>query len=932
MAVKSVIYKLLGDSAGLKAAAAEGNKALGGLADTATSKLGAVGGILSKLGPAGLVASVGIGAITGAATAAAAATFEAVTAAAAYADRLKVLEASTGIGSKSLQALDVAAKLGNTSLETLSNTVGKMQKGLNDSNPAFQKLGLSAKALKDQAPDEALRNVAQAIESIENPAERASARIAVFGKSGNELADTLTAVANGAGDLGGALSGEALSAAAGLADKFDLLDVAMERAKVQFGAAVAQSPEVGQALDDITQAIADLAEGIANATPKIVAFFDLLANGARAGAATAKAGGSFLDTLLSGGGFAAAGASAGASFSSDLSEDAMRDQIRKWVAEVGIGTPGKGPLARPSVSFSGKGDDAATKAAEALAQKRIELVEKAIAQERQRVNAWHGEQLQGALELAARLKKSQDDVTDQHSKEFDEREKAYEAMLKAISGHAEQVDEEQSQRIAQEKADRLDALAMVSDALFNMGSVAGGALGTMFKLGSSVTSMFVNLGNQAKTGSQKVAAAANAINVAAGIMHGPGGGKGALSGAAQGAAAGAAFGGIGAAVGAVAGGILGLFGGPSDAEKAAARQDSIDKTIDQLEQLKQKVDAIQMEKLQAGVGGVAALFAHLGEVTDLTQDRFNNVGLFGAVMFQQLREEGMSTVEAFKAMTPALEQAAKVAEEQGLTLEGTFGALAEFADRVGQNQGLVDAVEGMGSVIDALAATGNLNQDSANSAMAELTALMGEMETAGFSAEQRVALAAQALFDLQQAAKDGRISVDAETQALIDLAEASGAFEGLDDPMAEIVEALEMMNLAVAELVKAIGGDLPAAVRAYIDEINKVPGLPGVPSGPGVTHGPNIHGGEASGVSLAGGGVTVGTQPATVHGVEGHIPLEGGGAALIAAALAQHMGAQTIHVVVQLGERNVDEFFIEGMRGNRNGLASETARHLPGGG
>lgn len=930
MAVKSVIYKLLGDSAGLKAAAAEGNKALGGLADTATSKLGAVGGILSKLGPAGLVASVGIGAITGAATAAAAATFEAVTAAAAYADRLKVLEASTGIGSKSLQALDVAAKLGNTSLETLSNTVGKMQKGLNDSNPAFQKLGLSAKALKDQAPDEALRNVAQAIESIESPAERSAARIAVFGKSGNELADTLSALASGAGELGGALSDEALKASAELADKMDLLDTAMERVKVQFGAAIAQSPALGAALDNVTDFAVALAETIEDSTPRIVAAidkwigrFEKLGTELLELQSVGLGIGGPLGALLFGG----AKPGPAGSFSSDLAlnlEDAAeRRRNAQRQAEFE-----KKHLVIGSGGFAGKGDEAG----EALAQKRKELVEKAIAQERQRVNAWHGEQLQGALELAARLKKSQDDVTDQHSKEFDEREKAYEAMLKAISGHAEQVDEEQSQRIAQEKADRLDALAMVSDALFNMGSVAGGALGTMFKLGSSVTSMFVNLGNQAKTGSQKVAAAANAINVAAGIMQGPGGGKGALSGAAQGAAAGAAFGGIGAAVGAVAGGILGLFGGPSDAEKAAARQGSIDKTIDQLEQLKQKVDAIQMEKLQAGVGGVAALFAHLGEVTDLTQDRFNNVGLFGAVMFQQLREEGMSTVEAFKAMTPALEQAAKVAEEQGLTLEGTFGALAEFADRVGQNQGLVDAVEGMGSVIDALAATGNLNQDSANSAMAELTALMGEMETAGFSAEQRVALAAQALFDLQQAAKDGRISVDAETQALIDLAEASGAFEGLDDPMAEIVEALEMMNLAVAELVKAIGGDLPAAVRAYIDEINKVPGLPGVPSGPGVTHGPNIHGGEASGVSLAGGGVTVGTQPATVHGVEGHIPLEGGGAALIAAALAQHMGAQTIHVVVQLGERNVDEFFIEGMRGNRNGLASETARHLPGGG
>jgi hypothetical protein len=209
---------------------------------------------------------------------------------------------------------------------------------------------------------------------------------------------------------------------------------------------------------------------------------------------------------------------------------------------------------------------------------------------------------------------------------------------------------------------------------------------------------------------------------------------------------------------------------------------------------------------------------------------------------------------------------------------------------------------------------------------------------AGFTASEAITLQAETLFNLREAAEDGRVALDAETQAMIDMAEAQGAFEGLEDPMEEMLELQKMQLEVAAALAKVFGADLPESVRKYIDSLNDIPTVAGPPSGgSGVTHGPNLHGGESSGIEfggegMAGGGVSYGPSsgyPRTLHGTEGVVPLEGGGAAMIAQAIAQHMpGIGPLTVQLVCDRRVMAEMHIDMLRSNEGGIAAESARYI----
>lgn len=122
-------------------------------------------------------------------------TFQSFTSGAANAiDSTSKLADSLGVSYGELRALQIAADLAGTSSETLATaftraqvTISKAAGGSNEAKAALASLGLSVDDLAKKGSTEQFSAIAQAINGIENPAQRAAAAVAVFGKAGAQL-------------------------------------------------------------------------------------------------------------------------------------------------------------------------------------------------------------------------------------------------------------------------------------------------------------------------------------------------------------------------------------------------------------------------------------------------------------------------------------------------------------------------------------------------------------------------------------------------------------------------------------------------------------------------------------------------------------------------------------------------------------------------
>jgi hypothetical protein len=103
-----------------------------------------------------------------------------------------------GIGIVELQEMRYAAERAGVTTETFDSALEKMVKNLGEASmgtgtatDALDALGLSADALANMAPDEALGAIAEAMADVENQAQRASLANDIFGRSGVGLLNML---------------------------------------------------------------------------------------------------------------------------------------------------------------------------------------------------------------------------------------------------------------------------------------------------------------------------------------------------------------------------------------------------------------------------------------------------------------------------------------------------------------------------------------------------------------------------------------------------------------------------------------------------------------------------------------------------------------------------------------------------------------------
>lgn len=112
-------------------------------------------------------------------------------------DQTRQLAQSLGVSYGELRQLQVAADLSGASSEQLAKaftraqvTISNAARGSKDAEAALARLGLSVDGLATQTSTQQFAAIASAINGIQNPAERAAAAVAIFGRSGAELLPT----------------------------------------------------------------------------------------------------------------------------------------------------------------------------------------------------------------------------------------------------------------------------------------------------------------------------------------------------------------------------------------------------------------------------------------------------------------------------------------------------------------------------------------------------------------------------------------------------------------------------------------------------------------------------------------------------------------------------------------------------------------------
>lgn len=218
-------------------------------------------------------------------------------------DELNKMSQRTGASVESLSQLKYAVEQSGASLQDLETGLRGMSKTLDAAGQGGKqaietlgRLGLTLDDLKGLTPDQQLEKFADALSTIEDPAERAALAMKVFGKSGTQLlplfadgAKGIKALRDRAAELGLTIGQDQANAATLLGDAWDDVTKSLSAATVQIGAALA--PALTKLAEIITSLIGPVTEWIRNNQQTVIVIASITAGIAAAGIAITAFGG-----------------------------------------------------------------------------------------------------------------------------------------------------------------------------------------------------------------------------------------------------------------------------------------------------------------------------------------------------------------------------------------------------------------------------------------------------------------------------------------------------------------------------------------------------------------------------------------------------------------------------------------------------------------
>lgn len=233
-------------SGGLKLLSSAANDAKFQL-QAATDRLGMLGSVLGKLGPAGLLAGASIAALGVGITAL-------VMPVARVGDEFFKLSQKTGVSVEALTALDYAAKLSDVSTEGMTKALQKLSVAMFDTqingvdgSAALRALGVSATDVNGQIrpTEQVLLDLADKFSAMPDGADKAALAVRLFGKEGlsiipflNQGRAGITALMEEAQRLGLVMSEDVARASEVFNDNLTRLSAIFEGVQRQIGAAV----------------------------------------------------------------------------------------------------------------------------------------------------------------------------------------------------------------------------------------------------------------------------------------------------------------------------------------------------------------------------------------------------------------------------------------------------------------------------------------------------------------------------------------------------------------------------------------------------------------------------------------------------------------------------------------------------------------------
>jgi TP901 family phage tail tape measure protein len=227
---------------------------------------------------------------------------------------------------------------------------------------------------------------------------------------------------------------------------------------------------------------------------------------------------------------------------------------------------------------------------------------------------------------------------------------------------------------------------------------------------------------------------------------------------------------------------------------------------------RQAVDAAEKDAA-AAAQALADITAKLAAGTQDAQGEFDRLGIIAVGAFNAARASGLGYLEAVDQLSPGLDRMNAIQSQLGLTGNAAFAELSKFRDLVSGNETLVASAEALNDTILGLSNIGGLTVETLAAMEGQGLQTFDRLTAAGFTSGQSIEIMRGFIENLKLAHEQLGVPIDANTQALIDQADA---MEGLGpkSPAEALTAGFENVVTAVNRLAKGLGIDVPEAANA----------------------------------------------------------------------------------------------------------------------
>lgn len=196
-------------------------------------------------------------------------------------------------------------------------------------------------------------------------------------------------------------------------------------------------------------------------------------------------------------------------------------------------------------------------------------------------------------------------------------------------------------------------------------------------------------------------------------------------------------------------------------------------------------------------------------------EQFNRLGTIAGGVIVNIAGRTGDMVAAFRAASDTLDPMLEISKQ--FDLHGRVNAATEevlkFYSIIKNNSDVFDAVQGVGQVLNGLGDAAIRNADLVNALGHELEDSALKLQAQGVSVHDIYAMLSPQLQDLWETVKDGKLTVDETTQALLDQAEAQGV---VGDNMRDVNEQILMVLTEIRDMFMQ---DLPDAVDEFTNHV-----------------------------------------------------------------------------------------------------------------